>query len=78
VIIPHDQLNPETLDALIEEFITREGAVHGQFDSSLASQIARVKRLLQAREAVIQYDEADETCTIVASQREGLKDKRET
>ena len=65
ILIPHDQLSPETLDALIEEFITRHGAVHGHHETPLATQVAQVKAQLRQGKVVISYDEESESCTIV-------------
>lgn len=69
MFIPHDQLNPETLDALIEEFITRHGAVHGHHETPLATLIAQVKSQLRHGKVLISYDEESESCSIVPAQR---------
>ena len=69
--IPHTQLRPETLKALIEEFITRHGAVHGQEEISIADQIEQVHKQLEQGRAVILFDETDETWTIVPVERRG-------
>jgi len=72
VIIPHDQLEPSTLTALIEEFITRDGAVHGQQDDvALDAKAATVLLQLQNGSAVIVFDEEAETCTIVRREDAG-------
>jgi uncharacterized protein len=65
MIVPHDALRPDTLDALIEEFVTREGAVHGHTETPVPVQIESVKRQLKSGKAVIVFDEESETCTIV-------------
>jgi uncharacterized protein YheU (UPF0270 family) len=64
MIIPHDQLHPDTLHALIEEFVTRDGAVQGHTDTPLQRQIAAVMQQLKAGKAVIVVDTEAETCTI--------------
>ena len=64
LIIPHDQLQPDTLIALIEEFITRHGDVSGHTDTPFDRQIAAVKRQLHSGEAVIVYEEELESCSI--------------
>ena len=69
MFIPHDQLNPETLDALIEEFITRHGAVHGHHETPLSTLIAQVKSQLRSGKVLISYDEESESCSIVSAQR---------
>lgn len=63
-IVPYDQLAPQTLRALIEEFVTRDGAIHGHADASIESQVADVQRQLRAGRVVIVFDHETESCTI--------------
>lgn len=65
MIIPHDELSPETLRALIEEFVTRDGAVHGHHDSELERDIQSVMSELRSSKAAIVFDEEEESCSIV-------------
>jgi uncharacterized protein YheU (UPF0270 family) len=65
VIVPAVALNPETLDRLIEEFVTREGTDYGLWETSLQKKCEAVKRQLDNGEAVIVYDPVSETSTIV-------------
>jgi uncharacterized protein YheU (UPF0270 family) len=71
MIIPHDELQLETLHALIEEFVTRHGAVHGHHDSEISRDINSVMSELRTGRAVIIFDEEDESCSIV--RKEDLK-----
>jgi hypothetical protein len=64
-VIPHDQLQPETLRALVEEFVTRDGAIHGHADVPIESQISTLLRQIQAGAAVIVYDQASESCSVI-------------
>jgi uncharacterized protein YheU (UPF0270 family) len=64
-VVPYEQLRPETLDALIEEFVSREGAVHGHEDTPMPRMIESVKRQLRASLVVIVFDDQSESCTIV-------------
>jgi uncharacterized protein len=66
MLIPYEELQPETLAALIEDFVTREGAVHGHADTSLEQKREAVVSLLRRGVAVIVYDEADESITIIS------------
>jgi uncharacterized protein YheU (UPF0270 family) len=59
--IPPERLTPETLAALIEEFVTRQGT--DLADS--AEKAAQVRRLLARGDIVIVFDEATQTCNIV-------------
>ncbi len=63
--IPHTQLSSEALGAVVEEFILREGTDYGASEVSLESKTQQVIALLDCGEAVIVFDAASETCTIV-------------
>jgi len=65
IVVPYGNLHPQTLQALIEEFITRDGAVHGHTDVPLSVRVQAVRRQLQSGEAVVVFDEGTESCTIV-------------
>lgn len=59
--IPHQQLSADTLNALIEEFVTRDGT-----DPSNATRsIEQVRKLLEQGKAVITFDEDSESCNIL-------------
>ena len=67
-IVPYDRLDPDVLDALIEEFVTRDGAVQGHTDTPITQKRASVLRQLKTGVAVIVFDEASESCTIMAKE----------
>jgi uncharacterized protein YheU (UPF0270 family) len=67
IVVPIDRLKPETLQALLEEFVTRDGAVHGHTDASLQAQMEAVRRQLKSGKAVIVFDDEDDSCTIRAA-----------
>jgi uncharacterized protein YheU (UPF0270 family) len=67
MLIPYDELEPDTLKALIEEFITRHGAVQGHEDVPLERMIEQVLSQLKSGKVVIVFDEEAESCTIVPS-----------
>ena len=69
MVIPHDQLDPPILDALIEEFVTRTGAIHGHTETALDDLIASVRNQLASGTAEILYDEEAQTWTIVQKTR---------
>ncbi|MCX5661015.1 MAG: YheU family protein [Planctomycetota bacterium] len=70
-IVPHESLKPETLDALLEEFVTRDGAVHGHQDTPTDRQIEAVRKLLTSGKAVIVFDDETESCTICLTDAKG-------
>lgn len=74
-IVPHDQLQPETLTALIEEFVTRQGAVHGHGEVEPTAQIAAVRDQLQRGLTVIVFDEETESCTVLTDKELAAREK---
>lgn len=64
VIIPLDQLHPETLQRVVEEFVTRDGTDYGKTDIPLETKIRQVRRQLETGAAVLLYDRETQTCTI--------------
>lgn len=61
MIIPPDALKPDTLRALIEEFVTRDGTELSDADAK----IEQVLRALRAGRAEIHFDEEAGGATIV-------------
>ena len=64
MIIPWQDLDPETLDNLIESFVLREGTDYGEHERSLADKVADVKQQLKTGEAVLVWSELHETVNI--------------
>ena len=65
VRVPPDALAPETLQHLIEEFVTREGTDYGGKEISLSSKTADVAKQLRSGEAVILFDPSEQSVNIV-------------
>ena len=65
--IPYQQLSPDTLHALVEEFITRSGTDYGEHEISLDQKAQQVMYQLEKHEATIVFDPATETCTILSA-----------
>ena len=68
MIIPPEELSPDTLRALVEEFVTRHGAVQGHTEVSIETMISQVLTQLRTGKAFIVFDEKDETCSVVTKQ----------
>lgn len=64
MIIPWQDIAPETLENLIREFVLREGTDYGSVEISLQSKIDQVKSQLEKGEAVIVFSELHETVDI--------------
>ena len=65
MIIPYQDINPETLDALIREFVLREGTDYGVEDVALQQKINDVMQQLKSGDAVIVFSELHETVNIL-------------
>lgn len=66
MIIPHTQLSPEALQAIIEEFITREGTIYGEYDYSMDEMVTQVIAQLTEGSVHISFDEESGTCSLSA------------
>ena len=64
MIIPYTEIAPDTLNALIEEIVTRDGTDYGEHEVSLATKVQQVIRQLERKEVFITYSELYETCTL--------------
>ncbi|HCE2206741.1 TPA: YheU family protein [Vibrio parahaemolyticus] len=64
MIIPWQDIAPETLENLIREFVLREGTDYGAVEISLQNKIDQVKTQIEKGEAVIVFSELHETVDI--------------
>jgi uncharacterized protein YheU (UPF0270 family) len=65
--IPYDQLSPEALNGVIEEFVTRNGTDYGAIEISLETKLSQVLNQLKSGKAIIVFDQKSETCNILRS-----------
>jgi uncharacterized protein YheU (UPF0270 family) len=77
MLIPHDKLPADVLQAVIEEFVTREGTDYGAQDYSLADKVAHVKKQLERGDAVISFNQETETVTLLCD-RDAIQLLRES
>jgi uncharacterized protein YheU (UPF0270 family) len=63
-IIPVNKLSSEALQAVIEEFISREGTDYGAIEASRQASVSQVKYKLEKGLAVLIYDDETETTNI--------------
>ncbi|MDB1122791.1 YheU family protein [Vibrio algarum] len=64
MIIPWQEIDGDTLDNLIKEFVLREGTDYGQSEVTLEDKIEQVRKQLKAEDAVIVFSELHETVDI--------------
>ena len=67
VVIPHEDLPPETLHRLIESFVNREGTDYGPRQWTLEEKVGHVIRQLERGEALVVYDAQSQTTNIIPS-----------
>ncbi|MFH1152407.1 MAG: YheU family protein [Pseudomonadota bacterium] len=71
--IPFDQLSPEALNGIIQEFVTRDGTDYGEVEVPLETKVSQVLRQIQTGRAVIVFDQESGTCTILRGDDPGVK-----
>ena len=65
MIIPHTEIPSETLQALIEEIVTRNGTDYGEHEQSTETKVQQVLKRLDQKKIFISYSELHETCTLI-------------
>jgi uncharacterized protein YheU (UPF0270 family) len=63
--IPIDKLSEAALNAIIKEFILREGTDYGSGDYTLEQKVEQIINQLKQQKACIVFDPESETCNIV-------------
>jgi len=64
MIVPWQEIPPETLDNLIEEFVTRDGTDYGEQEIGTDTKVAQVREQLRRGQASVVFDDATETISI--------------
>ena len=62
--IPYQQLSPDALQGIIEEYVSREGTEYGEREFSLKDKVAHVMTQLELGHVVLDYDPAEQTCNL--------------
>ncbi|MFS1522703.1 YheU family protein [Microbulbifer sp. 2304DJ12-6] len=65
MVIPFEQLNPATLQSLLEEYATREGTEYGEREVALSEKVLNLRRQLQSGEVVIWFEPGEESVNLV-------------
>ena len=68
MIIPYQNLSDEALQALIEDFVTRDGTDYGKIEMSMQEKSAHLLSLLKKGELLITYDEELQSCGLVTKE----------
>jgi uncharacterized protein YheU (UPF0270 family) len=67
--IPPSRLPPDTLNALLEEFASRDGTDYGEREIDLEQKVAELQRQLAAGEVLILYDSASENWDLLPKEQ---------
>lgn len=65
MIIPIQDINPDTLFTIIKEFVLREGTEYGAEDITIEEKIEQVQQQLKSGSAILVYSELHETVNII-------------
>lgn len=65
VQIPPDRVPADVLQALLEEFASRDGTDYGERESSLESKVASLQRKLLAKDVQLLFDTESEEWDLV-------------
>lgn len=64
VEIPWQKLTPEALQGLLEELVTRDGTDYGEVELSMEDKVARLRKALEEKRAVIAFSPETETWAV--------------
>lgn len=64
MLIPYHLLDPETLDNLIEDFVTRDGTDNGD-ETSLEQRSQQARQALHKQQAFIVFDADSQQCLLL-------------
>lgn len=64
MIIPWQEIEADTLNNLIKEFVLREGTDYGQSEITIDQKVEQVQEQLKTGDAVIVFSELHETVDI--------------
>ncbi|MFT2110292.1 YheU family protein [Marinomonas sp. 2405UD68-3] len=65
-LIPHDSLESETLQSILEDVVTRDGTDYGSYDLTVEQKVAKAQALLKSKHAFLLFDTDSETIKILS------------
>lgn len=68
VELPWQRLTPAVLEAVLEEYVTREGTDYGDAPVPLATKVAEVRRQLERGQVVLLYDASTQSLNVVSAE----------
>ena len=73
VEVPYQHIAPETLQRMIQEFVSRDGADWGDAGGSLEEKVEQVLRQLRSGRIRVVVDLTSQTANLVEAPAKGLK-----
>ena len=64
IAIPYQRLSADALDAILEDFVGREGTDYGDYSYSLEDKKFQVLAQLKSGQATLLFDPVQQTCQI--------------
>lgn len=65
IIIPHNEFDPDVLQAVLEEYISREGTDYGLYEYTLEQKLEQLLKQIKQGNAFVCFDEETQSCTIL-------------
>lgn len=69
MIVPWQQINPDTLHQLLEEFASRDGTDYGAYETSLEDKVVQLEIQLKQKRILVVYSELHESINIVPAEQ---------
>lgn len=66
MIVPWQAISDETLQQLLEEYVSRDGTDYGESEVSVTQRVSQVHQHLQKGRLVIWFDEAGGTTNVLS------------
>ncbi len=63
--IPYEQIAPETLRRMIQEFVTRDGVDWAETDCTLEDKVEQVLQQLKTHKIKVVFDQTSQTANLV-------------
>lgn len=63
--VPYDQINPDTLRRMVQEFVTRDGADWDDAGCTLEDKVEQVLQQLRDRQVKVVFDLRSQTANLV-------------
>ncbi len=65
MIVPWEALNDDTLQLLLEEYVSRDGTDYGEVEISLETRVKQVRQALSKKKLVVWFDEPSRSTNII-------------